>query len=103
MERRIVIGGGEASFVYSDDLAALAVEGTITRASHVEPGTAYGLRSGWVADMGPSGGGVLIPGTDGYRYREIFPGFDLSTEVGFPTRERALEIERIWLRDRKGL
>ena len=51
---------GSLSFIYSDELVGLLELGRaeIRRASHVEPNPSGG---GWIADMGPSGGGVLGP------------------------------------------
>jgi hypothetical protein len=102
-EHRIRIENGVAMFVYSDELAALAAQGTVSRASHVEPATDYGMAEGWVADMRPSGGGLLVQGTDGYQCREVFPGFRPAEERGFPTRQAALDAERQWLRRERGL
>jgi hypothetical protein len=101
---RIVIRNGRQSFVYHDDLAALAAQGQVTRASNVEPASEYcggcsrpytGVNpcrcseprrpvasSGWVADMAPSGGPLL--GT-------------------YISRQDALDGEREWLRINKGL
>lgn len=80
---RIVIEEGVARFVYSDALAPLAADGVITRASHVEPA----ISGGWLADMRPSGGPVLLA-EDGF---------------GFPTRQAALDAERAWLLENKGI
>jgi len=81
----IISPTGGISFIYADGLAALvdAGEGTITRASHVEPASAYGLSgTGWVADMAPSAGPLLGP---------------------FETRGEALTAEVAWLQENRGL
>jgi len=82
----IIAADGEVSFIYADGLAALldAGDGTIMRASHVEPASTYpGFGSnGWVADMAPSGGPVLGP---------------------FDSRAEALAVEVAWLQENKGL
>ena len=71
---------GSLTFVWDDQLQPFCDLGRpqITRASHVEP-TAVGL---WTADMGPSCGPVLGP---------------------FKLRLDALEAERDWLRDHRGV
>lgn len=82
---------GHVQHVYSDEVADLFEEEkvhgrvTVRRASHVEP---FGL--GWMADMRPVGGPVLL---------------DTDTanplgRVAFATREAALEAERRWLAER---
>lgn len=81
----LVIDGLHVRAVYSDDLIPLidvAEAVRTTRASHVEP-----VGSRWLADMGPSGGPVLAGG-DG---------------LGFVTRQAALDAERDWLRENRGL
>jgi len=81
---------GSLSFVYSDEVAGLfAGEAQATRrASHVEPMATYGFEgTGWLADMRPSGGPILL-GPHGR---------------GYLTREAALDAERVWLREEKGL
>jgi len=72
-EIKISIRGDEVKFIYSDDLLGLLDQGDhqITRASHVEP-----TPEGWVADMAPSGGGLLGP---------------------FKKRSEALEAEVAWI------
>lgn len=74
------ISGGVLSFIYADDLAPLLTAGpsTVRRVSHVEP-SPFG---GWAADMSPVGGPVLGP---------------------WPLRQQALDGEREWLREHKGL
>ena len=72
---------GTVRHVYDDVLAGLCGDDLVTRrASHVEP-----VRGGWVADMSPVGGPVLLAeyGTD-----PIAP---------FLTRADALAAEREWL------
>lgn len=65
---------GHVQFIWDDRLRSLfdQGEGTITRASHVEP-TSEGL---WTADLSPVEGPVLGP---------------------FSTRKEALAAEIIWL------
>lgn len=76
----IRITNGHLSFVYSDELADLLDTGaaTVRRVSHVEPSP----EGGWTADMSPVGGPVLGP---------------------FPLRQTALDAERDWLRQERGL
>lgn len=106
---RVVIEDGVARFVYDDALASLAKEGTVTRASHVEP---HPTGKGWLADMRPSGGPVLGLGcewnpraagigmvVDGKRYDLL----KMTPLVPFGTRQAALDAEREWLRKEKGL
>lgn len=86
----ILIDDAGVHFVYSDDLAEVFVgePQTTRRASHVEP-----FGQGWLADMRPSGGPVLFDtGTDNPLGR-----------VAFKTRQAALDAERQWLREHKGL
>ena len=73
-----------STFIYSDDLIPLTEVGPTEtmRASHVEP---HPTQRGWIADMHPSGGPIL------------------GAETAFPTREAALQAERDWLRQEKGL
>lgn len=68
---------GSVKAIYDDALAELFAQGeaTITRASHVEPHP----NGGWIADMSPSGGGILGP---------------------FPLRQDALDAERVWLEEK---
>lgn len=65
---------GTITTIYDDALAELFDQGVVTirRASHVEPDPT----GGWIADMAPSGGGVLGP---------------------FHLRQEALDAEREWL------
>ncbi len=78
-----ITADGIVEFVYDDDLSAalatLPATSTIVRASHVEP-CADGIH--WSADMSPVGGPVL---------------------TGFVSRAAALDAERAWLREHKGL
>jgi hypothetical protein len=108
-DHTIRIEGGEAAFVYSDELVDLLAlgESRTTRASHVEP---HPSRAGWVADMRPSGGPVLGKAGE-WQPQSTLPleyiG-DLERQfVGmldpFPTREEALAAEREWLRAHRGL
>ena len=81
---------GGIAFVYSDDLAEVFAGEVLrtSRASHVEP-----FGQGWIADMRPSGGPVLF-------------GTNTANPLGrvaFPTRQAALDAERRWLREEKGL
>jgi hypothetical protein len=91
MEHDIVIeDDGTVRFIYADDVAEM-FEGEVlrtARASHVEP-----FGQGWIADMRPSGGPVL---------------FDTNTtnpigRVAFKTRQAALDAERAWLQQERGL
>jgi hypothetical protein len=70
---------GKITCIYDDALADLFSQGvaTIRRASNVEPHPG----GGWIADMSPSGGGILYA-ADG---------------KGFPLRQQALDAERAWL------
>lgn len=86
----VVETDGTVRFVYDDDLAAAFAgeELHTVRASHVEPAADFGIAGGgWIADMRPSGGPLL-------------GAADLG---GFPTRQAALDAERRWLREHKGL
>lgn len=67
---------GVLTFVWSDELYPLTVEGAtaIYRASHVEPD----IRGGWRADLSPIGGPVIGP----YRLRR-----------------QAIEAEVEWIQD----
>lgn len=112
----ILIGeAGDVSFVYSDDLAEVFVgePQTTTRASNVEPHPLIG--SGWIADMTPVDGPVLgANGTeinvcdrsrpDAFCYLDK-PDIDAAWMrlVPFTTRQAALDAERQWLREHKGL
>lgn len=82
MEREIVVtfDSGTATFVHDDRLAFLFDHGTATiaRASHVEPND----DAQWTADMSPVGGPVLGP---------------------FRLRQEALDAERDWLSQNRGL
>lgn len=109
-EHDILIDETGVHFVYDDALAEVfsdEPQQTTRRASHVEPARDYcaecrkrrdeSRRDGtcqcfvlrnvfapgwWVADMSPSGGPLL---------------------GAFPTRQAALDAERAWLREHKGL
>ncbi len=77
--------GSQFQAVYSDQIADVLPKlggYTVTRASHVEPDG-----NGWIADMRPSGGPVLLA-SDGHP---------------FTLRQEALDAERQWLRDTWGL
>ena len=81
---------GTTSFVYDDRIAEAFADVTATtrRASFVEPARVYGIESnGWVADLSPVNGPIL----SGPDYR------------GFDTRQDALDAERQWLREERGL
>lgn len=104
----ILIGeAGDVSFVYSDDLAEVFAgePQTTTRASHVEP---HPTRPGWLADMRPSGGPVL---GRGWERAQVSIAWSLEHEGAdgiaslppFETRQAALDAERQWLREHKGL
>lgn len=91
MERDILITeSGDVRYVHDDELAQVFAGEPqwTTRASHVEPAREYGLDAdGWVADMRPSGGPILLA-----------PG-----SRPFATRALALLAERVWLREEWGL
>lgn len=76
---------GTIQTIYDDALVpALAAQGKAEtrRASHVEPTVLQLLGvQGWVADMSPVGGPVLVDG-----------------DRPFATRQAALDAERLWLR-----
>ncbi len=88
---------GNISFVYSDDLAEVfAGEPQETRrVSHVEP-----LRGGWAADMSPIVGAPLVLGENGATFVDAEDWRDV---VPFKTRQAALDAERSWLREHRGL
>ncbi len=100
---------GSLSFVHDDRLVG-AFEGDeqrITRASHVEP-----LKGGWVADMRPSGGGILFvegewDSDDLYPQPRTLADFEADPHrlllTPFRTRQEALNAERQWLRRERGL
>jgi hypothetical protein len=76
----VIAADGSVRFIHDDGLMPLARalgDVTLRRASHVEP-TEDGR---WTADMGPSGGPVLLA-ADG---------------EPFQTRAEALAAERVWL------
>ncbi len=79
---------GRVAFIYDDALlgVARALRGHVERrrVSHVEP-----YRDGWMADMSPVGGPLLLA--------------DKLTRTPFATRAAALEAERGWLREHRGL
>lgn len=85
---------GTVRFVYSDELAPVFAgeEQATVRASHVEP-----YRGGWVADMEPSGGSWLFVEGEATR------ADDFERLTPFATRQAALDAERAWLREHKGL
>lgn len=82
----VINAEGTIAGVWHDDLVGLRDQGEarIVRASHVEPDAPGGR---WTADMTPSGGPVLF-GPDGN---------------GFSTRQEALDAERAWLKEYRGL
>lgn len=107
----IKIDGGEASAIYSDDLAPVMQElgaVTVTRASHVEP---HPTRAGWVADMTPSDGRILGSNGSMLALGDVHINIDVTPQTRhlwdaldpFTTREAALEAERAWLATEKGL
>lgn len=83
----LIDNGGSVRFVYSDTLAEVfdGEQQHTVRASHVEFDNLLG---GWTADMRPSGGPILP---------------DHDTGATFKTRQEALDAERQWLREHKGL
>lgn len=95
----VVIENGVARFVYDDALAPLLREGPsqTVRASHVEP---HPTKTGWVADMGPSRGPVL--GSNG-PHTNADAGIAWDRVAPFATRQEALDAERAWLREHRGL
>lgn len=82
----IITAGGNLRFIHNDEFSILMDNGhtTITRASHVEPASVYGIGTArqWAADMSPSNGPVLGP---------------------FESRSDALAAEVKWLQDQRGL
>lgn len=90
---------GDIHFVYSDELVGVfeGEEQRTTRASHVEPFSA----GGWFADMSPSGGPILFANGGVMEGDDRF--WALIGMVGFKTRQEALDAEREWLRQEKGL
>lgn len=110
-EHTIKIDNGHLSFVYDDELGDLLDEGTVAvcRASHVEPHPV--LKSGWVADMRPSGGPILGFESQ-FQPQSVLPMEHMSElelsmvqkcVVPFTTRAEALAAERAWLTKNKGL
>lgn len=90
---------GTVRYVYADAVAEIFAgepDQTTTRASHVEP---HPLGGGWLADMGPSDGPVL--GANGSSIETGDTRWVLLQP--FPTRQAALDAERQWLREEKGL
>ena len=89
---RLLIDGSTVRAVYSDALMdALDALGPVVvkRASRVEPAAG----GGWIADMAPSKGPVLFEHIDSER----------KVTRSFRTRQAALDAERQWLREQKGL
>lgn len=89
---------GTVRYVYDDRIAKLFVgDPQLTvRASDVEPFPG----GGWFADMRKSGGPVLFANGSA---ATVFGG---ATELGltpFATRQSALDAERAWLRQWKGV
>ena len=76
----IHVSGGALHYIHDDALTGLTEMGqaTVRRASHVEPHA----DGGWIADMTPSGGGIL---------------------GRFRLRQEALDAEREWLARERGL
>jgi hypothetical protein len=90
----LIVFNADGTFeaVYDDRLLdVLDALGSITvaRASHVEPAPA----GGWLADMAPVGGPVLLPESE----QGSSPG------RGFRTRAEALAAERAWLLRERGI
>ena len=82
---------GRISHVYSDALAELLTgegDARTRRASHVEPADGP-YRSGWVADMRPVGGPVLMD--------MVETGSNVWHHGPFATRAAALAAELAWL------
>ncbi len=103
MEHDILIDEEGAHFVYADELAEVfAGEPQETkRASHVEP-SENGKR-GWTADMRPSGGPVLFESTSPSAAYDVALTPSDPHKIPFTTRQQALDAERTWLREHKGL
>ena len=112
MAHRFKIEDGEMEFIYDDRLASIAngPDATVTRASFVEP---HPTGPGWLADMRPSGGPILglngefitVTGDDDLVFGSPEDALiALSGRItGFPTRQAALDAERAWLREYKGV
>ena len=101
MEHDIVIdANGDIAFIYSDDLLPLTDlgEATTRRASHVEP---HPFRSGWLADMTPIGGPII--GANDVIDPTVAGGHVYLALDGFALRQDALDAERNWLREHRGL
>jgi hypothetical protein len=95
----LVDADGDLHFVYADAVRDLQELGAATtrRASHVEP---HPTRPGWLADMRPVGGPVI--GADGTVDINTNPD-TYDVVEGFETRQEALDAERAWLREHRGL
>lgn len=99
-EYTIVIRNGKAQFVYSDDLAPVSDamgRASVTRASHVEP---HPTKPGWIADMSPAAGTDIVLGKNGSWFLGA-SGWELIEP--FALRQQALDAERDWLREHRGL
>lgn len=108
---RIVIKDGVTRFVYHDLLeplmARLGAKPTdVTRASHVEP---HPTRPGWIADMTPSDGPVIgVNGSTLLTGESVWPYGPHARSAWdalepFRTRQEALNAERRWLHEERGL
>jgi hypothetical protein len=97
---------GTLEFVYSDELADVMDLGDVAvcRASHVEP---HPTKTGWLADMAPSGGPVIGLTSVALRPHKDCDCDDCDKVVvaldPFKTRAEALKAERVWLTANKGL
>src|SRR5688572_17769860 len=99
---------GDIEFVYDDELSDLLKLGdsVVVRASHVEP---HPNKTGWLADMRPSGGPVIGANGSASIAAELETHISYSHEIEtagiepFALREEALAAEREWLRRERGL
>ena len=91
-EVRLQLDADTVRAIYSDALLGVfdALGSVVVkRASRVEPA----VGGGWIADMAPSKGPVLFEHTDSEK----------KVTRSFRTRQAALDAERQWLREQKGL
>ena len=112
----VVTEDGDLRFVYADELAEVFAGDPqrTRRVSNVEPAANYeplreaGVTDGWVADMSPVGGPILLANGRVEIYRRSYSDADkYRATIGqlraFPTRAEALQAEREWLRKERGL
>ena len=94
---KIFIKDGVARFVYDDALHQTMKklgDVSISRASHVEPHP-MSTGSGWIVDLRPMGGRIY--GMTGHSTTLSPP--DIDAVIGWPTRQAALDWERLWLEE----